>query len=295
MRVLLWFGGLALGALLSGAPAAALTSADIEDDAAGRVIAPVMLNGQGPFRLVLDTGAGAIVLTPETAAAIGAAADGSAPVSGVGGQTRAPRVRIAALDAGAFTRADAPAVVLSGHMLGGADGMIGADSFAGQRMAIDLEARRMTLEPGGAPAPAGFETASGVLRPGGLLIVDALIDGVRAKALIDTGAEATLVNRALGRGLRTVRAQEFGYGVSGAEAATPSAIDTVVEVALIRSLALGEIRTDGVRAYLADLPMFVVGGVEQPGAVIGMDVWRRADILAIDYVRAEVQVRDQEG
>ncbi|MET0183277.1 MAG: retroviral-like aspartic protease family protein [Caulobacterales bacterium] len=269
----------------------AITTGRIEDDSAGRVTTTVMLNGQGPYTFILDTGANRTVLAPEVVERLGITPTGpSAPITGVTGAHSAQQLRIASLETDAFRRSDVPAIVLGGHMLGDADGMIGGDGFANLRMSIDLDRRVFTLEEGGGAAPSGFVSIPGELRRQHLLVVDVVIDGVRAKALVDTGAEFSLINRALATRLRTVRADDDGYAVSGA--GPQSAFSEASEVALIRRLRLGSAQMGGVRAFLADLPVFRdLSGREEPAIVIGMDVWRRANVIAIDYARAELQLR----
>src|SRR5688572_9814291 len=53
---------------LSAAPALATP---LERDSAGRLLAPVAINGSGPYRLVLDTGANRTAVTPEVARELG--------------------------------------------------------------------------------------------------------------------------------------------------------------------------------------------------------------------------------
>src|SRR5262249_19642673 len=49
----------------------ALYAAPTRLDRIGRIVAPVMLNGRGPFRFVVDTGANRSVITTQLAAALG--------------------------------------------------------------------------------------------------------------------------------------------------------------------------------------------------------------------------------
>ncbi len=69
-------------------------------DRIGRIWAPVLVNGQGPFRLVLDTGASHSALTPRLAQAIGI----SAGYREHGDAARRDRLRQRADGAGADAR-----------------------------------------------------------------------------------------------------------------------------------------------------------------------------------------------
>ncbi|MEJ0059815.1 MAG: hypothetical protein WDM79_09670 [Terricaulis sp.] len=61
---------------------------------------------------------------------------------------------IASLKAGALDRRDVSALIMSSYALEGADGVIGMDGLAGQRILIDFERHSFETGPGGAPAPA---------------------------------------------------------------------------------------------------------------------------------------------
>lgn len=266
------------------ASAAASGAAPLTDDVAGRVTAAVRLNGQGPFDLILDTGANRTVLTPENARLLGLSGVGAAPVTGLADLAVAARVRIAHLDAGAFVRADVPAIVMDGFALGEADGILGADAFAGRRLVIDFARDAYRLEDGGAAAPEGFATVRGELR-NGLLVAEVLVNGLPTKALIDTGAERSFVNPALIARLELV-ARRTGARAAGVEQEAEAAL------ARLAHIALGGFDAGAVEAYVTPLALFRdMRGVEEPGLVIGMDVLRRADLVAIDYARAELQLR----
>ena len=64
-------------------------------DQIGRIWAPVMINGHGPFRLVLDTGASHSAVTALVALALGIPTDQSPPVilRGVTGFATVPTIR----------------------------------------------------------------------------------------------------------------------------------------------------------------------------------------------------------
>src|SRR6202042_2953623 len=71
-------------------------------DQIGRIWAPVMINGRGPFRLVLDTGASHSGVTALVAMALGIPVDKSPPVimRGVTGFTTVPTIRVDTLTVG---------------------------------------------------------------------------------------------------------------------------------------------------------------------------------------------------
>jgi len=71
-------------------------------DQIGRIWAPVLINGRGPFRLVLDTGASHSAITALVALALGIPTDRSPPVilRGVTGFATVPTIRVDTLSVG---------------------------------------------------------------------------------------------------------------------------------------------------------------------------------------------------
>ena len=127
-------------------------------DDEGGVILPVVLNGRGPFRFLLDTGSTHSALSEETAAATGAPVVASAVVgSSVGEQSR-PVVRMERFELGPLVLTDlVPSVVdLRGvDPDGGIDGLIGQDALARLRYTIDFRHRRILWWPDEATLEGG--------------------------------------------------------------------------------------------------------------------------------------------
>ncbi|HEX9706817.1 MAG TPA: retropepsin-like aspartic protease, partial [Steroidobacteraceae bacterium] len=71
-------------------------------DRIGRIWAPVSINGQGPFRLVLDTGASHSALTARVAEALGIPVDPSHSVMlrGATGSVAVPVIPVRTLEVG---------------------------------------------------------------------------------------------------------------------------------------------------------------------------------------------------
>jgi len=266
------------------APAAfALTT--LETDGTGRMIAPVTINGEGPYRLILDTGANRTVLAPHVAADLGLSAEaGEAPLLGVAGVGQAQTVQIDHLDAGAFERRDVRAAIVSGYMLADADGIIGMDGLQRKRLLIHIANGAFEVSEGGAEPPARFVRVPGRLRFGTLLEVPIEVNGVPARAFIDTGADLTLANDALLRRLGAPR------DTSDADVVGAGAEESTYRVRLSR-VKLGPLNIEQLDAYRAAVPHArEPNGEEMPALIIGMDVWGKMHELAIDFARAELQV-----
>lgn len=91
-------------------------------DSIGRVVAPVTVNGQGPFRFIVDTGANRSVLSQALAQRLGLSANGVGDVHSVHGVTPAPLVPVRSLSYGQLSLGSAEMPMLRGAVLAGEQG-----------------------------------------------------------------------------------------------------------------------------------------------------------------------------
>src|ERR1700722_5905382 len=115
-------------------------------DQIGRIWAPVMINGHGPFRLVLDTGASHSAVTSLVAMALGIPTNESPPVilRGVTGYATVPTIRVDTLTVGDLA-VDSPILPIVPDALGGAQGILGAEGLAGKRIFIDFRHDKIVI------------------------------------------------------------------------------------------------------------------------------------------------------
>lgn len=294
MRRVCW--AIAAAMALAAAPAHALEAerdalfaAPTTADSIGRVVAPVIVNGQGPFRFVIDTGANRTVLAPHLAARLGIDVR-AAPqqlVHGVTGAEPAPIVRVAEVRVGRLARRDLDLPVLSNRLHAGVDGTLGADHLQGGRLLVDFTQNRVVLQPTPVSPPRRFIVERAQMRFGQLPLISARIGRISAKAVIDTGAERSIGNNALRRALEAEgdRVQPDGfttvYGAVGQ--------DATAQMMWVRRLVVGGVRVDRLPVLFADTHFFTLWEIErEPALLIGMDVIGQLDALMIDYRRGEV-------
>ena len=259
-------------------------------DPDGRAVVDVMLNGQGPFRLIVDTGATATVVSPLVAQTLGLTATHIAPVHGITGVTEAPIARLVSLDLGGQRFAGIEAALLGGRVMGSADGLLGMGAWRNHRMTLDFAAGAFRVgASAGERARASLTRAEGALLHGTLLLTPARVGSVDAIALIDTGATHTLMNPAMALALPGaddvlgLRAEAPAATVGSAQSAAPAVL-SVVEV--------GNLRVRRLVAFQAPMAVFdLFASPDEPALVLGMDVWRHALALSVDYPRAELQLR----
>ena len=261
-------------------------------DKIGRIWAPVSVNGQGPFRLVLATGASHTALTPQLAEALGIQADPANTVMlrGATGSAAVPMVPVETLEIGDFLMEPRRLAVIP-DALGGADGVLGIDGLADKRIHIDFRRDRITIMRSKNQRAGGGFTTIPVSLLQGLLVVDASMGGVPVKAIIDTGGQVTLGNQAL----RLALAERRGDGVQDGklDQVFGSTLDMQVGTRLeTPALRLGTLLVRSPAMTFADFEIFKHWKMtEEPAMLIGMDVLGLLDTLIIDYRRRELQVR----
>jgi predicted aspartyl protease len=261
-------------------------------DKIGRIWAPVMINGRGPFRLVLDTGASRSAVNAQVAAALGIAPDAAQPVllRGVTGIVAVPTIRV-----DSFSVGDAivtPAVLpIVADALGGAEGVLGTEGFADKRVYIDFRHDLITITHSRSiRAPPGFISVPLERSAAGLLIVYAHVGGVRVHAIIDTGAQSTIGNEAMRQALVRRRAKGMHSEVIDVTNATQNG-----ESFPSPPIELGSLEIQGTRITYGDMHIFEHWQLlKEPALLIGMDAIGLLDVFIIDYRRHELQLRTRD-
>jgi predicted aspartyl protease len=268
----------------------ALRAAGAVDD---RLTTDIYINGQGPYHFLVDTGAERTLIATELAAQLALPQGRKVIIEGIIRDEPAVLVDIERLGIGGLVCPPLQVPVLPRAMLG-VDGYLGLDVLDGHRVIFDFRARTLTVT-----RPQGFFSAlwtrsnEAVVRTlgasGRLRATDCLVDGVRAAAFVDTGAEVSVSNPALYAALqrhaaiRQVSLGEVGlYGVTGG-----SIVGRVTNVDEIR---LGDLQLTYWNLVVAGLDVFEVWGLsKQPALLLGMDSLRRFDRVTIDYGRKELR------
>ena len=261
-------------------------------DRIGRIWAPVLINGRGPFRLVLDTGASHSALTARVAQQIGIPMDMEHTVTlrGATGSAEVPVVPVETLEYGDVL-VEPKRLPIVPDALGGAEGVLGTDGLANKRIHISFRKDSITImRSRNERAEGGFVTIPVKMMRGRLLVVDAYLGGVPVKAVIDTGGQATLGNEALRAALAEHRKK---YNVVNPDEVTGATLDVQVGNRVpTPALALGEVLVRNPAMTFADFAIFEHWKLtDEPAMLVGMDVLGLLDTLIIDYRRKELQVK----
>jgi predicted aspartyl protease len=278
----------ACDALAPGTPGVASTTTD---DTAGRAGALININGQGPFRFIIDTGANRSVLSQALVARLGLARSGEGVVHSISGAEPAMLVNVESLSFGDLRLSGGDTPVLDGPMLDGAHGLLGVDGMAGRLLHVDFTRHCVEIYESGSQLPMeGWLSVPARMRFGTMLMVPGEILGVNVNVLIDTGSNISLANQHFRDALRGIAARSVEYHDN--HAFTFGRPIVLTQSVWTPRLRLGHMMVGGVNAYIGDFHIFDVWGLQdEPTLLIGMDVLARSREMAIDYEHGIVHFR----
>jgi hypothetical protein len=258
-------------------------------DRIGRIWAPVLIDGKGPFRLVLDTGANRSAITARTAQVLGTppTQDGGTRVTGFTGSAIVPTIHVAEMEVGDVYIGPADLPVLA-DVFGGAQGVLGIEGLAGKRIYADFTNDKLIIARSHGERARSDFTAVPLKLTRGLLVADVVVGNVRAKAIIDTGAQSTVGNLMLRNALmrhppsNAARQQIVGVTLDVQSGDYLQAPD----------IDFGHLTVRGIRVTFGDMYLFEHWGLtDEPALTLGMDLLGTFDVLIIDYARHELQIR----
>jgi predicted aspartyl protease len=269
-----------------------LFAAPTRADRIGRVMAPVKINGRGPFRLIVDTGANQSVLTTSLVENLGLQPlpENTVRLTGVTGSQQVPTITLESLQTGDIDQRDLRVAVMR-SVSGGAEGILGMQGFAGKRITVDFVNDKIQIAASrGQRAGLRFASIPVEVRFNRLLLATGRVGGVKVQAVIDTGAERTIGNNALRRELIRLKRLPEPPAVAGVIGLTE--VEQRGEAIWTRKIQLGDVSLTDVNVIYGDMHVFKVWELEdKPALLIGMDVLGLLHTLVVDYRLKEVQVR----
>jgi predicted aspartyl protease len=260
-------------------------------DLYGRPTADVMLNGRGPFKFVVDTGSNTSVLSTRVARTLELTPLPDKLVHGVTGTMMSRFARIGRIESGRSVSVNLPVAVLDAPAFESLDGILGMDMFRGRRIRFNFARKTVEFEAPNRRTQRLPVRASVRLRQGLLIEAEGRIGGVRARCVLDTGCDTTLVNTPLLNAIRSAV-------VLRRRNATPPQIVGVTNQQLngvwvnLPEIDLIGLKIRRMTAVSADPPVFNLWGLSQsPAMLVGMDILSQVETLIIDYGRREVELR----
>jgi hypothetical protein len=263
-------------------------------DHVGRVMVPVKINGQGPFRFIVDTGANHSTISPELVRvlALKTGKESLITLDGITGAAKVSYVSIDRLQAGDLTIEDTTLPVVMGSVLGGADGILGAAGMSQKSLLIDFQRNRVAIA--GHMEPSARTRAIKIRAArieSGLIVLDTVVAGVHALAVLDTGSERTLGNMALREALRSQQLGKKGFvaqltSVYGAtEHVEPG------EVLEAPTISIDTLRITDVHIVYGKFHIFDIWNMQdKPAMILGMDILGTVSSLNIDFKNQYVYI-----
>ncbi len=276
--------------LAPGGPSAAGATTK---DLAGRAVAGVSINGQGPFRFIIDTGANRSVLSQALATRLGLSPSGEGLVHSIDSAAPARMVNVDSLSFGAIHLSSGETPVLDGPMLAEEHGLLGVDGMAGRLLHVDFTRQCVAIYEGNTEMPLhGWLSVPARMRFGTMLTIQGKIRGVSINVLLDTGSDLSLANEKFREALRGVSTRSIEY--KGDFAFTFGKPVVLERSVWTPRLNLGDTVVDNVIAYVGNFHIFDVWGLQdEPTLLIGVDVLARSREMAIDYERGVVHFRER--
>jgi predicted aspartyl protease len=268
-------------------------------DHIGRVVVPVMVNGQGPFRFIVDTGANRSTISPQLVRTLGLTpvVGSTVVVNGITGAAQTVYVMVDSLQAGDLLIDGTALPVVWAPVMAGADGILGAAGLSEKSLLIDFQRNRVEIARHVDSLLRGQSVRiHGLSLTHGLVAVEARVGRTRVTAIIDTGAERTLGNVALRNALKLPRARGVVMLTSVYGATKEIELG---EIARAPPITIDSLHITDVAIVYGDFHIFGVWGLQAtPALVIGMDVLGTVASLSIDYKNKEIyvaSVRDGRG
>ena len=278
-------------------PADFVYVAATSQDRIGRIMAPVFVNGIGPFAFIVDTGASSTVIAPRVARRLNLPLDltHNKLLRGITGSELVPTVVVSDITAGGIRLTNSRLPVVEPRVFAEADGIFGADAFARGCLMVNFRRAKLAILEQGCPRVVDdWEVVRARVQFGGLVVVDARVGSIRAVAIIDTGAERSLGNLALLAAVRQNRKVQPEANRTQVYAATSQAV--FGDLVMTPSVRVGGIRIGRQPVVYGDFEVFRIWDVQnQPAIVLGVDVLGATEAMMIDYQKGELRVLPRES
>lgn len=257
---------------------------------ANRPAVMVMINGQGPFRFLIDTATSVTVLTPATRARLGITAVPGPPAEIVtaAGAVRSHYYNVAEIGMAGVIVEGVRAVVIDLPDQLSIAGALGADILSNFIVDLDMRSQTLTLYPlNAAVAWSGLKRIQGTLNPHGFIVFPTRVSNILAHGVFDSGAQLTVGNSRLATFARSLGvtsvARNMEHNVTDAGRLRRFASSKDFD-----QVSIGASKWREVRVMISDMRVFdQIGLANDPAIFVGMDlmIGRR---IVIDYANASL-------
>lgn len=265
------------------------------DNKGNLMAVPVTVRGQGPYAFLVDSGAERTVISRELADKLALEPGKNVRVHSM---TEAKTLATARIPQLQFSRKlvnDIHAPELPAAYIGAA-GILGVDSLRRQRVEFDFARQTMTVTPSRAQPQDWAHDAIVVTAKslyGRLVLTDAHIDGLKVLAIIDTGSDLSIANRALQSAL--ARKNHLRQTVP-LEVSSVTGHRFTVDYTQVGKLEIGDLTVSNMPVGFADAHIFrQLRLQDRPVVMLGMDTLRLFSKISVDFARKEVRFQIPNG
>ncbi|MEA3081683.1 MAG: hypothetical protein QOD54_1351 [Sphingomonadales bacterium] len=252
-----------------------------------RLNVDVRVNGRGPYRFVVDSGADTSVVGQRIARDLELPLGTPVILNGVTARNVVDSVKIAELTIGTsrIPNLELPALRESDV---GSDGLIGIDALSQQRLMMDFEAHKVRVEDARNQVRAlpGDIVITAKRIQGQLILTHVRAGNVPLDAVIDTGSEVTIGNSALRDKLIGRHHVKFWT----AEVTGVTGVTIPIQMTIIDRLQLGPVTLQYVPIAFADVPPFAMFGLsDEPALLLGTDLLEKFRRVSLDFRARKVR------
>jgi len=255
-----------------------------------RMTVPVRLSGAGPFRFIVDTGANRTAISTELASRLNLIAGEGGEMHSTTGVSTVATAKLPELQLTrkAVKQIDAP--LLQGENIG-ADGILGTDSLALQRVEFDFQAQTMAVVPASTP---DFREEPGTIvvearrKNGRLIVTEATANGRNIVVVVDTGSQVTIANEALRKALSRSDLLPQTYPV---DLISVTGDKLNGDYMFLRDLEIGGVVLKNLAVVFAPAHTFQQLNLEnKPAILLGMNAMRAFKKVSIDFAHRRLRV-----
>jgi len=252
-----------------------------------RLRVDVAVNGSGPYRFVVDSGADTSVVGMRLATDLQLPLGSPAILNSTTAREIVDRVRVDSLSFGPSTVHNLQVPALhEAHV--GADGLIGIDALVNQRLMMDFVNKEIKVEDARRPRKSvpGEIVITARRQRGQLILAKVAAQGYRLDAVIDTGSQVTIGNTALRKKL--LRAHDDERSVMVAMGVTGKAMK--LSMMTVDTLEIGPVVLHDVPIAFADVAPFELFGLsDEPALLLGTDILESFRRVSLDFRARKVR------
>lgn len=262
----------------------------VRTDPYERMTVAVRLSGMGPYRFLVDTGADRTAISRELASHLKLVAGQQVELHSTTGASEVSTATLPDLQVTRKAVKGIQAPLLESVNIG-ADGILGTDSLALQRVEFDFKAQTMSVVPSGTPDFAdepGTIVVEARRRNGRLIVTDATANGRHLTVIVDTGSQVTIGNEAL---RRTLQAKDLLADTHPVDLISVTGEQITGDYMFLKRLEIGGVVLTNLAVVFAPAHTFEQLKLsEKPALLLGMNAIRAFKKVSIDFANRRLRV-----